>query len=130
MKDKVRISLDVSVELDEKLTAMAEKSHTTKSDILRKGIAIIEAALNAKANEHLGIVDKNNKLVTKIVGIWYMAEQGSEDGNGGGNDQQPPHLLNLKHLSPAYDLNINSRETPEDANHRHRKDFVFFIFSL
>ena len=59
-----------------------------------------------------------------------MAEQGSEDGNGGGNDQQPPHLLNLKHLSPAYDLNINSRETPEDANYRRRKDFVFFIFSL
>lgn len=68
-KDKVRISLDVSKELDEKLTAMAEKSHTTKSDILRKGIAIVEAALNAKSNEQLGIVDENNKLVTKIIGV-------------------------------------------------------------
>lgn len=59
-----------------------------------------------------------------------MAKQGSDGGNGG-DEQQSPTLLDLNKLNnPGYELKYNSRDTPEDAIHRRKKDFLFFIFCL
>ncbi len=40
----VRLSLDVSPELNHVLDNMAEKTHSSKSEILRKSIALMEVA--------------------------------------------------------------------------------------
>jgi predicted transcriptional regulator len=69
-KDAVRLSLTVSPELNQKLEQLADSSRTTKSEILRKAIALFDVVAEAK-QEHrrFGILDQNRQLVTEIVGI-------------------------------------------------------------
>jgi predicted transcriptional regulator len=68
--DKVRLSLDVSPELNQTLEELATKIHGSKSDVLRKAIVLMELAVEAKEKQQkLGIVDKDRRLVTEIVGL-------------------------------------------------------------
>jgi predicted transcriptional regulator len=70
MGDKVRLSLDVSTELNKTLEELAEKTSGSKSDVLRKAIALMEVAVEAKEHgQNVGVVDKKGALVTKIVGV-------------------------------------------------------------
>lgn len=69
-KADIRLSLIVSPELNETLEELAARSHSTKSDVLRKAIALFEAASNAKKEgQRVGILDKDRNVVTEIVGI-------------------------------------------------------------
>ena len=68
--EKVRLSLDVSPELNQVLEDLAAKIHGTKSDVLRKAIALMEVEVDAKEkHQKLGIMDENRQLVTEIVGL-------------------------------------------------------------
>ena len=69
--EKVRLSLNVSPQLNDTLEALANTTHTTKSDVLRKAIALMQVAVEAKDNgQAVGIVDKLHKrLVREIVGV-------------------------------------------------------------
>jgi predicted transcriptional regulator len=68
--EKVRLTLTVSPELNETLEELAARSHSTKSDVLRRAITLLEVAAEAKArDEKLGLFDKDRKLVTEIVGL-------------------------------------------------------------
>ena len=49
-KERVRLSLDVSPELNDLLERMASNTHSSKSDVLRKAIALMEIAVNARAS--------------------------------------------------------------------------------
>lgn len=69
-KNNVRLTLDLSNELNQTLDQMAKDSNASKSDILRKSIALFEVALKEKKKKHhIGIFDDNNKMVKEIVGI-------------------------------------------------------------
>lgn len=66
----VRLSLDVSPQLNETLESLAERTHGTKSDVLRKAIALLEVAVEAKEQgKDFGVAEKGTALATKIVGI-------------------------------------------------------------
>ncbi len=68
--DKVRLSLDVSPELNRTLDELALKIHGTKSDVLRKAIVLMELAVQAKDQQQkLGIIDKDHQVITEIVGL-------------------------------------------------------------
>jgi predicted transcriptional regulator len=68
--EKIRLSLDVSPELNETLEELATKIHGTKSDVLRKAIVLMELAIQAKEKQQkLGIIDKDHQVVTEIVGL-------------------------------------------------------------
>lgn len=74
--DKVRLSLDVSPELNSLLESLATRTGGTKSDVLRKAIALMDVAVDAKeGGKRLLLVDKPNavtddpRLVTEIVGL-------------------------------------------------------------
>jgi len=69
-RSEIRLSLDVSPELNEALTQLASKLRTTKSDVLRKAIALMEVAVRAK-EEHkkFGIAAPGQPLETEIVGL-------------------------------------------------------------
>ena len=70
MAEKVKLSLELSRELDEMLQQMADESATTKSEILRRALALAKVAHNArKENRHLGIVDDPKKLDREIVNL-------------------------------------------------------------
>lgn len=69
-KKNIRLSLDVSAELNELLEAMGRETSSTKSDVLRKSIALLEMALREKQKgNHLGIFNSNQKIVKEIVGF-------------------------------------------------------------
>lgn len=69
-KSKIRLSLDVSPELNDTLGELAQKTGTTKSEVLRKAIALMEVAVEAKEKHNrLGILDEERHLVREIVGI-------------------------------------------------------------
>jgi hypothetical protein len=67
---EIRLSLDVSPELNDALAQLAAKLRTTKSNVLRKAIALMEVAVRAK-EEHkkFGIAAPNQLLETEIVGL-------------------------------------------------------------
>ena len=68
---KVRITLDLNKDLDKSLESIAAKSHISKSDVLRKALALILIADEAKdQGQSLGIIDrKKNLVVREIVGV-------------------------------------------------------------
>lgn len=70
MSEKVRLSFEVSPKLNDTLEQLAERSDTTKSEILRKAIALMELAVEAKQKgQSLALTDEDKKIVTMIVGI-------------------------------------------------------------
>lgn len=69
-KATVRLSLAVSPELNERLEQLAAAGHTTKSEILRKSIALFDVVAEAKAEKkRIGIFDQDKHLQTEIVGL-------------------------------------------------------------
>jgi len=68
---KVRLTLDVTDELNERLNALAAEAGGSKSEFLRKAIALAEAAIKArKQGNEIAIVNKNSKkVVSTIVGL-------------------------------------------------------------
>lgn len=66
----IRLSLDVSPELNDTLTQLAAKLHTSKSDVLRKAIALMDVAVRAKEqHKKFGIAASDQPLETEIVGL-------------------------------------------------------------
>ena len=67
---KIRLSLDVSPELNEKLEELAGELHGTKSEVLRKALALMDIAVRAKKEgRRFGIAEKDQPLATEIVGF-------------------------------------------------------------
>jgi predicted transcriptional regulator len=67
---QIRLSLDVSQELNFVLDEMAEKSHASKSELLKKSIALMEVALQEKEKgNHLSVVSKDQRIIKEIVGF-------------------------------------------------------------
>ena len=70
--EKVRISFDVSPELYDRLQTMARDVNGTKSDVLRKSLALMEVVLQAtKDGKKVGIADRSDQLTTEIIGLRY-----------------------------------------------------------
>ena len=68
--EKVRLSLDVSSELNKKLEELANETGATKSELLRKAIALMEVAVEAKRRgKKFGIAESGEQLTTEIVGL-------------------------------------------------------------
>jgi len=70
--EKVRVSLDISPELNDRLQEMARDMHGTKSDVLRKSLALMLVALQAtKDGKKVGIAERSDQLTTEIIGLRY-----------------------------------------------------------
>jgi hypothetical protein len=68
--EKVRLSLQVSQELNRMIEEIAESAGTNRTDVIRQALALMKVAHAAKeSGRHLGIVDDASKLDTEIVGL-------------------------------------------------------------
>jgi predicted transcriptional regulator len=66
----VRLSLDLSPQANTALESVASSQHTTKSDVLRKAIALVQVAEEARrANRKIGIFDTEANVFSEIVGL-------------------------------------------------------------
>lgn len=69
---RIRLSLDVSPELDQLLESTAAKIGGTKSDVLRKAIVLMNVVVNAQAeNKVFGVANSDSEPISKqIVGLF------------------------------------------------------------
>lgn len=68
--NKIRLSLDLSLQANSILDELASEQGSTKSDILRKAIALIKVAEDARRKgQSLGVLDADKHLVSEIVGL-------------------------------------------------------------
>jgi len=70
-RSKVRLSLDVSPQFNERLEKLAEITHSSKSDVLRKAFALMDVAVEARQNgQRLFVtVDVPPGTSREIIGI-------------------------------------------------------------
>jgi predicted transcriptional regulator len=69
-REAIRLSLAVSPELNDRLEQLASSGHMSKSEVLRKAIALFDVVAEAKSEKkRFGILDQNKQLLTEIVGI-------------------------------------------------------------
>lgn len=67
---KVRLSLDLAPEVNTYIEAQALELGTTKSEILRKAIALLKVARDASHQQQsLGVIGADKKLVHEIIGL-------------------------------------------------------------
>ena len=72
MPAKVRLNLDVSQEIADFLDTLAQENATTKTDVMRRAIALLKIAHDEKKrNRSMGFVSaaRDDVLETKIVGV-------------------------------------------------------------
>jgi metal-responsive CopG/Arc/MetJ family transcriptional regulator len=68
--EKIRLSLQVSQELNQTLEDIAESTGTNRTDVIRQALALMKVAHTAKKDgRHLGIVSDPRKLDTEIIGL-------------------------------------------------------------
>jgi hypothetical protein len=69
-KGTVKMSLHLSPETYEILEKLSEDNHLTKSDLLRKSIALMEVALKSKKKgNHLVIMNDKGEKESEIIGL-------------------------------------------------------------
>jgi predicted transcriptional regulator len=70
-KRTIRLTLEVSTDLNDTLDNLASNSSSTKSDVLRKAIALFEfASAGKQKGRALALIDpKTDKVVSHVVGL-------------------------------------------------------------
>jgi predicted transcriptional regulator len=69
-KEKVKLTLELSPEMYGVLKNLSEETSSSKSEILRKALNLMEVAVTAKSHNYsLGILDKQDHIKSRIVGI-------------------------------------------------------------
>lgn len=64
----VRLSLDVSVELNKLINQLAKETNSTKSDVLRRAVTLLNIAVDAKQQgKKIGIAERDQPLATEII---------------------------------------------------------------
>jgi len=68
--EKVKLSLHLSAETNDLLEKMCKEGHMTKSELLRKSVALMEVALKyKKQGNHLAVIDDEGHKISEIVGL-------------------------------------------------------------
>ncbi len=66
----VRLTLQMTNELNDMLEGIADSAGATKTDVMRQALALMKEAHQAKvAGRHIGIVSDASKLDTEFVGL-------------------------------------------------------------
>ena len=70
MSEKVRLNLQLSEELYNELETLADESSTTRSDIVRRALALLKAAhTGRKSKKHLGFTNDPERLDQELIGF-------------------------------------------------------------
>ncbi len=70
-KKTVRLTVDVPQDAYELIESLANEIHTSKSDVLRRGLALMKVAVEAqKEGKKFGVAEPGQELSTEIVGIY------------------------------------------------------------
>jgi predicted transcriptional regulator len=105
---KVRLNIEISENLADFLDALAESEHTTRSEMVRRAIAVLQAFHQQRGigRQHLGFVRDPERLDAEIVGVLQPAVANTPT--------PPPRIAPVKTetLSPAAPVSILSESGP------------------
>lgn len=66
----VRLNVNITNALNERLDQLAEQSGTTKSELLRKAIVLMDLAVTERSQGHkIGILDDKQHVLREIIGV-------------------------------------------------------------
>lgn len=66
----VRLNVNITEQLNARLDELAEQSGNSKSELMRKAIALVDLAVTeSKRGNHLSITDSNQQVLREIVGV-------------------------------------------------------------
>ncbi len=66
----VKLSLELSLDVNAKLEDFARRAHTTKSEVLRRSLGLYDIAAEAKEDGNkLGLLDKDRQVITEIISV-------------------------------------------------------------
>jgi metal-responsive CopG/Arc/MetJ family transcriptional regulator len=66
----VRLNVNITEKLNDRLDELAQLSGSSKSDLLRKAIALMDLAVTEKnRNNHLSVTNSDGKVLREIVGV-------------------------------------------------------------
>lgn len=67
---KVKMTLEMTEESNQHLESLAEELGVSTSEVLRKALALITVASDAKKNSRtLGVLDNDDTVLSHIIGI-------------------------------------------------------------
>ena len=70
MAEKIRLNLQLSEELFNELEEIASDTATTRSDVVRRALALLKAAhAGKKSGKHLGLARNADRLDQEIIGF-------------------------------------------------------------
>jgi hypothetical protein len=70
VRDRIRITLDVTPPMKAVIDKLAAQSGTTQSEVLRRAIALLKAVKEAEASgEGSAAIEKNGRVIVKLVGF-------------------------------------------------------------
>ena len=70
-RTSIRMSCEMSPELNARLCEIAASSHLTVSDVMRRAVALVDLAYQAKQNGHrLGTFTAERELITEYTNIF------------------------------------------------------------
>ena len=68
--NQIKFSLEVSPEFYTTLQNLSSETHVSEGDVLRKALALLKIAVEAeKRGQKIGIVEKDQPVISKIVGL-------------------------------------------------------------
>jgi predicted transcriptional regulator len=68
--DRVRLTIEVTDELNERLDRLADELGGSKAEVFRKAIALVDVALDAKRRgRQVAILDDEQRVVATVVGL-------------------------------------------------------------
>lgn len=69
-KSKVRFSLELSGQANVMLEGLAKTTGSTKTEVIRKAVALLQVASEAKEKGNsLAVVDDKNRVIHSIIGL-------------------------------------------------------------
>jgi predicted transcriptional regulator len=72
MAEVIRLTLDVSEELNGVLEKLASEAHTSKSEVLRRSINLMDFAYReARKGRKIGSAETEKNLDTEVVGLGF-----------------------------------------------------------
>lgn len=67
---KVKLSLELPIEINERLEEIARDLGSTKTDVLRRSLALMVAAHEARKQDLIvGVMTKDHKLQKEFIGV-------------------------------------------------------------
>jgi predicted transcriptional regulator len=70
MAERVRVSFEMPVEMNKILDKLADSLDSTRTDVLRKAIALLQVVAEGKEKgQQLALVDKQDQITSKIIGL-------------------------------------------------------------